>query len=203
MCRVTLCGSFHRYLQAFSDRILEFESSGCEVLSPRNVRVVDEIGEFLFVASDPYRSIKLVESRHLFAIGSSDFVWLVAPNGYVGLSTALEIGLAVAKGKTVYTVIPPNDLTIREYVVVVESPQQAIKHYYLEKRKKSREGGILLDPVMFTDYAHSIVDQIGLLLGSSELDAVTELEEKVSRLVQELLSLYNPNLLTKGSSSET
>jgi NTP pyrophosphatase (non-canonical NTP hydrolase) len=65
-----------------------------------------------------------IEDRHLAAITQADFVWLHAPEGYVGPSASLEIGHARALGIPVFTSEPPFDETIRSYVRVVDSPSE-------------------------------------------------------------------------------
>ena len=79
--RATVSGSFHRAMAAIEDAVYALTDSGVQVLSPADPRVVDQFGDFLYVASDRVRAIKLVQSRHLAAIEASDFVWLVAPEG--------------------------------------------------------------------------------------------------------------------------
>lgn len=136
MYKVTVSGSFHRHLSLISDAIHQFQENGCEVLSPREARIVAEIGDFLFVASDIYRSIRLVENRHLFSIGASDFLWLVAPDGYIGQSASLEIGYAIARNKPIFCERVPPDLTIAEYVNISSTPLHAIYDY---KRLQARK----------------------------------------------------------------
>src|SRR5215208_5165935 len=98
----TVCGSFRRAMGAVAEAVYRLTDDGVRVLSPADPRVVDRFGDFLFVASDRARAIKLVESRHLAAIEASDFVWLEAPEGYIGQSGAMEIGFAIAVGTPVF-----------------------------------------------------------------------------------------------------
>jgi hypothetical protein len=65
---VTVSGSFRRAMSAVQDAVYRLTDAGALVLSPADPRVVDEFGEFLFVASDRVRAIRLVQSRHLAAI---------------------------------------------------------------------------------------------------------------------------------------
>src|SRR5437879_13062295 len=102
-------------MTAIYEAVTELVESGVEVLSPADPRVVDQIGDFLFVASDRVRSIKLVEDRHLEAIRASDFLWLVAPDGYVGQSASMELGYAIAVGTPVYGMGLPPDPAPRRY----------------------------------------------------------------------------------------
>ena len=81
MLKASVSGSFHRHMPAIYDAVGGLRALGVEVLSPSDPRVVDHLGEFLFVASDKLRSIKLVEDRHLEAIRASDFLWVCALTG--------------------------------------------------------------------------------------------------------------------------
>jgi hypothetical protein len=121
----TVSGSFHDGMPEVQRAVAELSDLGVSVLSPSDPRVVDRFGDFLFVASDRLRSIRLVQQRHLAAIAASNFLWLVAPAGYVGTSAAMEIGYAVALTIPVYTDTAPNDLTLRQYVRVLPSLRTA------------------------------------------------------------------------------
>src|SRR5688572_17291899 len=116
MLRATVCGSFRRHMSAVYDAVTELTELGVSVLSPSDPRIVDQIGEFVFVASDRVRSIKLVEDRHLECIGASDFLLLVTPDGYVGQSASMELGYAIAHTIPVYSCNAPADGTLRKYV---------------------------------------------------------------------------------------
>src|SRR5690242_9905312 len=82
MLKATVSGSFHRHMDAISCAVWDLTDLGVKVLSPADPRVVDSFGDFIFVASDRVRSVRLVEDRHLQAIRASDFLWLVSPDGY-------------------------------------------------------------------------------------------------------------------------
>jgi hypothetical protein len=76
MLTATVSGSFHRHLVGIYTAVGDLRAAGVNVLSPSDPRVVDHLGEFLFVASDRVRSIRLVQDRHLQCIGASTFLWL-------------------------------------------------------------------------------------------------------------------------------
>lgn len=57
----TVSGSFHRHLAEIGAAVAKLRGFGVEVLSPSDPQVVDEIGPFLFVASDRHRSVRLVK----------------------------------------------------------------------------------------------------------------------------------------------
>lgn len=105
--KVTVSGSFHRQAAAIAEAIGQFTEAGIEVLSPKNVKFVAEIGDFLFVASDLTRDIRITQDGHFSAIRRSDFLFVTCVNGYVGSSTAMEIGFAYAIGKPIVSLVDP------------------------------------------------------------------------------------------------
>src|SRR5271154_3580069 len=111
MLKATVSGSFHRHMPAIYKAVGSLREIGIDVLSPSDPRVVDHLGEFLFVASDKLRSIKLVQDRHFEAIRCSDFLWLVCPDGYVGPSASAEIGAAHVAKTPIYATHLPLDAT--------------------------------------------------------------------------------------------
>src|SRR5580704_16482770 len=121
MLTATVSGSFHRHMEAITRAVHELAALSVRVLSPADPRIVAFQGEFLFVASDPVRSVRLVQDRHLESIRAANFLWLVCPDGYVGQSASMEIGYAVREGVPIYTTHAPTDLTLRQYVRVVQS----------------------------------------------------------------------------------
>ena len=151
MLRASVSGSVHRHMPAIYAAVNELGALGVNVLSPADPRVVDFIGEFLFVASDKLRSIKLVQDRHFEAIRCSDFLWLVCPDGYVGPSASAEIGAARMIRTPVFSTHPPLDLTLKQYVKVVPSIQTAIEEVRSAHRRSSQSlsGNIKRDYKVF------------------------------------------------------
>jgi hypothetical protein len=132
------------------------------VLSPACPTVVDHAGEFLFVASDRVRSIRLVQDRHLDSIEASDFLWLVCPGGYVGQSASMELGFAVANNVPVFGTDVPSDLTLRQYVRLVESLAHGV--CLASKRTRQRPEAFLIDPRANIDKAHRVLERIDSIL---------------------------------------
>jgi hypothetical protein len=153
-------GSFRQAMTAVQAAVYALTDRGVTVLSPADPRVVDELGDFLFVASDYVRVVRLVQSRHLAAIEASDFLWLVAPEGYVGLSASMEIGFAVARGVPVYSTDVPADLTLRQYVIPVRGIDDAIRHASAATSPQRQTPELLLDPVLVAQTAHDDLDLI-------------------------------------------
>jgi hypothetical protein len=141
----------------------EFAASSIRVLSPADPRIVAAQGEFLFVASDPVRSVRLVQDRHLESVGASDFLWLVCPDGYVGQSASLELGYAIRAGVPIFATRAPSDLTLREYVAVVPSLKEALSKVAATPRTRRPEG-LLINPRASIAEAHDILERLGTAL---------------------------------------
>jgi hypothetical protein len=161
--RVTVSGSFHRHLASIQDDVASFLDVGLEVLSPADPRLVDAFGDFVFVASDRVRTLRVVQQRHFEAIRQSEFLWLVCPDGYVGASAAMEVGVAVSEGVPVVAMAPPNDQTLRQFVRVVRSLADALKYV---SNAGEGDGGptVLLDPGAAVEDAHFQLERIELVL---------------------------------------
>ena len=127
MLSVVVSGSFHRHMGAITAAVHELAALSIRVLSPADPRVVAHQGEFLFVASDRVRSVRLVQDRHLESIRAADFLWLICPDGYVGQSASMEVGFAAAAGVPIFATHAPGDLTLREYVAVVPAVAEAVR----------------------------------------------------------------------------
>lgn len=178
--KVTVSGSFQRHLAPVTSAVEAFTSLGCRVLSPEDPRVVDSFGEFLFVASDRFRTIRTVQNRHLAAIAASQFLWLVDPDGYVGQSASLELGFAIALGIPILTTAPPADLTLRQYVTVVPSEAEAVAtaqraHPAGRSGLQPVTGAVLLDPPAVAADLHLRLERLEAELLRPENPASNEL----------------------------
>lgn len=163
------------------EAVASLVDAGAFVLSPADPRVVDQFGDFVFVASDRVRHIRSVQGRHLAAIAASDFVWLVAPDGYVGQSAAMEIGYASALDIPVLSNEVPTDLTLRQWVTVVAGPEYAAQRARAAaaerppRRTDVSLGRVLLEPATAIEASHDdlLIAQRGLVgaPGVAETDA--------------------------------
>ncbi len=156
---VVVSGSFHRHMEKITAAVHEFAAQSVRILSPADPRVVAYQGEFLFVASDPIRSVRLVQDRHLDCIRAASFLWLVCPDGYVGVSAAMEIGAARDAGVPIFGTRAPSDLTMREYVTVVPTPSEAVRRAKASTRPRRLEG-ILINPHASIDEVHEILERV-------------------------------------------
>jgi len=163
MLNATVSGSFHRHMGAITAAVHELAALSVRVLSPADPRIVAYQGEFLFVASDPIRSVRLVQDRHLESIRATDFLWLVCPDGHVGQSASMEIGYAAAIGVPILATQAPSDLTLRQYVKTVPSLATAVRMIAASPQRRRPEG-ILIDPHASVEKAHYILERIGAAL---------------------------------------
>ena len=123
--RVVLCGSFRRDREGlaatFSELLDHFE-----VLSPLGVNFTNPSDEFVRLPHESTDSQTEIEQRHLDALIEADFVWLHAPEGYIGTSAMFELGHAKALGIPVFSSHVPNDVTFAPWVTVVASPSEVV-----------------------------------------------------------------------------
>ncbi len=120
--RVVLSGSFRRDRQGL-ERALGRLRDEFDVLSPASLDFINDDDDFVRLPSEVDTPIEDVEGRHLAAITASDFVWLHAPEGYVGSSAALEVGHALAVGVPVFTDAALRDPTLAVLVNRVGDPR--------------------------------------------------------------------------------
>lgn len=187
---VAVSGSFHQHMMAIQEAVEAFRDRGVKVLSPADPRVVDSVGSFLFVASDRHRSVRLVQDRHLAAIGQSDFLWVVSPDGYVGQSASLELGFAIALGIPIYGEVLPPDLTLREYVKQVNSIDEAIRMVESFALANERVPSLLIDPPSAIDIAHGKLENIRDLITSSNNCSGHEITREVYSDIDTLHEMF-------------
>jgi hypothetical protein len=150
-------------MEGITAAVRELAAHDVRVLSPADPRIVAQQGEFLFVASDPVRSVRLVQDRHLESIRAANFLWLVCPDGYVGQSASMEVGYAAAVGVPIFATQAPGDLTLRQYVKIVPTLAVAVSMIASSPQRRRSEG-ILIDPRASVEKAHYILDRIGAAL---------------------------------------
>jgi len=131
-------------MPAIGNAVLQAAAMNVAVLSPSSPEVVDRKGGFVFVASDEYRSVRMTEDRHLDAIKRSDLVWLVCPDGDVGISAAMEVAFASALRIPVFCSTRPRDETVAQYVKLASDLKQALS--LVGKSNNQVPSSILLSP---------------------------------------------------------
>lgn len=110
---VSLVGSFRQHYAQVVRAAKIFAAAGLTVRSPVISRIVNPGGEFPRFESDPpLSSDHHIQAATFEKIFSSDFVYVVAPDGYVGRTTSYELGRVHERGIPVYFSGPPKDLPI-------------------------------------------------------------------------------------------
>jgi NTP pyrophosphatase (non-canonical NTP hydrolase) len=123
---VAISGSFRRGLALLrEDRRLLLEA-GCDVLSPKDLAFVREDNGFAVAAHEQDDPPHEIEARHVAAIRAADFVWLHAPEGYIGPSGAFELGIAASAGVPVFARNSPRDVGLRRFTRTTSSPAEAV-----------------------------------------------------------------------------
>lgn len=125
--KTVISGSFRKEPEGLNEQYKSLVNNDCEILSPLDINFVSEIDGFVLAEHEKDKDPRDVETAHLEAIEQADFLWLYAPNGYVGISATLELGFAHALGIPVFGEIEPTDLGLSGMVKKVESPAEAIK----------------------------------------------------------------------------
>lgn len=121
-CEVVLSGSYRKEFETLKSTYEEFRDLGCTILSPSSVSIVREEDGFVYMQGEETETPEKIEGRHLLAIQRASFVWLHAPDGYVGPTAALEVGFANAAGVPIYARQQPTDNVLRSFVRLVDSP---------------------------------------------------------------------------------
>jgi hypothetical protein len=125
--KCVIIGSFKKHYSDMVSLIESLHKQGIVVSSPQKSWIVDEAQDFVMLASDTQNkdippTIHYIESRVLKCIDESSFVYLYNPEGYVGVSTAFELGYAVSKNIPVYSYMNPSDPMVMEFINKVMHP---------------------------------------------------------------------------------
>lgn len=126
--RVTLSGSFRRDTEGLERVYRELALNQCQILSPRTLDFSDTSVLFVRNQVEGRDEVKTIQDHHLQAIALSHFLWVHISKGYVGTSTAMEIGFAYANNIPIYATEAPIDEMLKQYVQVVGSVFRAIEH---------------------------------------------------------------------------
>ena len=126
-CEVVLSGSYRKEFETLRRTYEEFLDLGCTILSPSSVSITREEDGFVYMQGEETDTPVTIEDRHLQAIQKANFVWLHSPDGYVGPTSALEVGFANAVGIPVYAQQAPTDPIMQSFVRLVDSPASLIE----------------------------------------------------------------------------
>lgn len=123
----TISGSIRKHWDEICKYAIEFEKLGVKIISPEISEIMDSNKEFIYLKSDKVKTIEMIEKKHLFNISKSDFLFVINPQGYIGISTALEIGYALSRDIMIYTLEEPTDIVIKKLCILNPSPLEIIK----------------------------------------------------------------------------
>ncbi len=123
-CDVVVIGSYKDDMDGLLGVCRQLQDAGHRVLHPPPAaRVTGQDGEFVRLASDPSTDEGEVQRRVFALMERSDVIVAWLPGGKVGVSTAMEIGYALASGRPVATVGQPQDVTLQR---LLPGPHDAI-----------------------------------------------------------------------------
>ncbi|MGK8506350.1 NUDIX hydrolase [Nocardia asiatica] len=124
---VSIIGSFRRHYEQVRQAAEIFMAAGMKVKSPPISRIIDLDREFVRFESDPPSASDLdIQVATLQRIFSSDFVYVMNPDGYVGRTTAYELGRIHERGMAVYYAEHPKDLLVPIPAGTVLSPSELV-----------------------------------------------------------------------------
>ena len=124
----SVIGSFHRAYPVMLEAIAVFNSFGIKINSPVVSEIRDKGAEFVRFVVDPEESSDVeLQERALKKILASDFIYVMAPNGYIGRATCYELGSATACGIPVYYSDHPKDLAIHIPPAGIMQPTELAK----------------------------------------------------------------------------
>jgi hypothetical protein len=129
-----IIGSFRQRLNEVRRAWQLFNEVGLEVTSPQGTLVLEEGIPFVRFTSDPRDwSDPMIQTVALHRIFRADFVYVVAPDGYVGRTTCYEIGRIVQLQRPLYFSSVPIDLPIvisKDHVYSLEEIVALLRNGY-------------------------------------------------------------------------
>jgi len=111
---VSICGSYHRHLKKMHKLIKECKELGIEVHIPKYAQRKSSMNGFVYLKGE-VGTPKQLQEKNFDAIARSSFVLVVNTKGYIGPSTSMEIGYAIAKGIPIFCTDQPEDFVFRLY----------------------------------------------------------------------------------------
>jgi nucleoside 2-deoxyribosyltransferase len=126
MKSVVICGSkrFSTEIRKFSK---DLKAAGVTVFEPYLHRGEEEWEQL----SEQYKNFVLLGlvHDHFYKIKMADIVLIFNKGGYSGVSTTMEIGYAMALGKTIYALSVDKDERCRDVLFrkIIKTPKELIK----------------------------------------------------------------------------
>lgn len=130
---ITICGSFRKHYKEILEVIEIFEENGFKVLSPKKSEIVNPNEEFVLFRDDETNEPSELENIHLESIKEADILYFCNFEGYMGFSTALELGYAISYGHVIYFYDKPQEIILHKMIldkfsnVIVKPEELCIK----------------------------------------------------------------------------
>jgi ADP-ribose pyrophosphatase YjhB (NUDIX family) len=119
-----IIGSFRKHYAQISEIIELFNKNNIQILSPQIAQVVNPSDEFVLFDYDPeHLNARELEDIVLKKCHKADFVYLVNPQGYVGLSASFEIGYCYAHNLPIFAMEFSDELCMK-YIKYILSPNK-------------------------------------------------------------------------------
>lgn len=181
--KIVISGSFRKHYNGIKNLIEQFESIGIDVLSPNTSKIINPKDQFVILESDTTLNPQDLEQKHLDLISEADALYVYNPNGYVGLSTSMEIGWAISKGKTIYSHEESKDYTLKLFSGKIATPIEIKK----ELLSKSFIDNININSSLMDlqHYIHNVVNERGFDDETSQ-DIMLLMVEEVGELAKSI-----------------
>lgn len=218
--KIVISGSFRKHYSEIKDVIRRFDSLDVEVLSPRHSNIVDPEEDFVLLETDKIASPEALERAHLNEISNADALYLYNPEGYIGPSSAMELGWALSLGKPIFAKETCNDTTLKNFVKKIDkiedityklssrrnsctnmvSPQSTLNILQRYVKQVSAQRGfdnetprdkVLLMLEEFGELAKAMRKYIGLKIDKDKRESYTELKHEFADILFYLLDLSN------------
>lgn len=124
---IVISGSFRKFYNEIKFKIKEFEELGFKVLSPAHSTTKNPADDFIILDSDNTDDPQKIEQDHLDAIYIADALYICDPGGYIGSSTAMELGWALGFGKPIFVQEVSNDNILKYFYNQVATPKNVLK----------------------------------------------------------------------------
>lgn len=129
--RCVVHGSFGRHMPQIRSAIKTFARENINVLAPRSSEITAINGSFLLLEDEETLDPRYVELRYLQnlqLLGQYGFSYFVNPSGYIGKSSAFELGIALATGVPCFFSSKPKDLPVYVPKSNILSPQDLVRY---------------------------------------------------------------------------
>lgn len=140
MKTVSIIGSFRKeeHYSKIIEIIQKLKFNCITILSPKGTEVVNSIDNFvIFSSDDPNLTPIEIEEATLQKIFSSDIVYVCDVDGYIGRTTAYEIGRCVMRNKEIYFMEYPLDFGMEDSLIKVLSVDELIDYITNNTKKQS------------------------------------------------------------------